>query len=401
MTMNKFGFNIQFAQVANSNECLNRLNQYKPAWNLTYSVNDANEIRKRTGGNVIVRLFPDGGVNEKNNLAWFINKYRGVAEAGHWIEVTNEYISVSWLKIVLPAVLAMGWKICAPAFATGTPEPADWLYSFVFMLRLAAQYPNNFRFSVHEYMPVSPFNMILGSEFTFSSNLPGPTWYYNGRFEQFAYPVCAKLGLPLPRYVVTEAGGANQRGSRSNIQVYSGGWTNGFKAYEAYYEKQFPGLTGAQIYAKLNTWLVDNFYDRSGSLCDGYILYCYDDDRNLPKNSQNDWSGFAVANEPDFWAEYDAWFNSKQGEVSVPTPPNENTEVWFDCYLTASGTVPTRIRKTSGPAGEVVGSIPVTRTAAYVNPIGTKNEIDGVWLNVSVNGVIGFSRNDVVILEKK
>src|SRR6185369_13509581 len=102
-----------------------RLDALKPEWCLTYSVADAIEIRKVTGGNVVVRHWPDGGINPKLSASDWMKKYNGVAAAGFFAEATNEDgTQIPWLcdpiNGIIPNALPRGFLISAPATATGT-----------------------------------------------------------------------------------------------------------------------------------------------------------------------------------------------------------------------------------------------------------------------------------------
>jgi len=337
MTSN-IGWNLEFAVVKNRDVCLQRIGLLKPAWCLTYNISDAKAITEASPEtNVIIRHFPDGNVNPKLSADQWMKKYEGVAKAGYHIESTNEDgLQISWLtdpqKGILPAALKRGWKICAPGLQTGVPEPDEWPSVRPFF-DLLAQYPNQLRFSFHEYFSAVPISGMAGKRLdselakSWSPEMPLPDksqhWWHAGRMVDFGFAYLDANNLPHPPMVITELGMATMTDQKPWLQTlkktppYQDN-SNGWLAMSNQFQEWWPDVTPARRYAQMLIWLDKNIYRPNNIPC---IVYCYGADWNRPPGSEQDWKPFDIEAYPEIFDELLAYANSTPAPVSPPASP--------------------------------------------------------------------------------
>lgn len=393
------GFNVDQSTVKNWPRFVSHLDKTRPAWCLTFGVDSANALRKAGVQNVAVRIFNgEGSVAGKMNANDLMRRFQNVADNGHFCELTNETgLQTTWLKTVLPTMLARGFKVTAPALSSGTPEQTDYA-GIRGLVEIAAQYPDTFRFSVHEYLPYVPFN-VLARYWSPSMPLPAQPWYYNGRVESMLYPYCDQWGLPRPRYIVPELGIAAENGAQNAPRVSNGyPGPNGWYSIAGWLEACYPNASAAQTYARMISYLARVLYGRPESGCDGLCIYCLGADWNRPKGSQDDWSGFDLERDPEpFYTEFEAFAMS-----STPTLP---APVWADYTLTVSpgASVNLRASPNADKTTAVITVIPegeygVLKDTAF--PPTRANDFD--WSHVvygnGLNGYIASSLPSVTLV---
>src|SRR5580765_6271610 len=310
------GLNLEFAVIPDRNDTLSKLAQLKPSWNLTYSVADANAVRQATGGEVIVRHYPDGGVNPNLTADQWMKKYEGIANANLWIEADNEDgLLVDWLTNpqtgILPAALKRGWRICAPALQTGnptgTPEQiiAAWKSARPFF-DLLTRYPNQLRFSFHEYFSAVPTSGMGGKPLdtptarSWSPDAPLPPkslrYYHCGRFFDFGLAYLDSVGLPHPPMVVTELGMATMTDQKQWLQTLLktppyADTSNGWLTMSNQFREWWPDISPIRRYAQMIIWLDRNLYAPNNV---PVIVYCWGADPNRVPGSEQDWKPFDV-----------------------------------------------------------------------------------------------------------
>lgn len=384
------GFLGTLASASAKYRALDHMRKVQPRWCLAFGVDDANVLRGNGVQNVAVRLFNgEQFVAGRLTASELMRRFQNVADNGHWCEITNEVgLQITWLKSVLPTMLVNGFKVCAPALSSGTPEPTDYAGTRGLM-EIAAQYPNSFRFSVHEYSPFTPFNM-LATEWKPGIPYPsGPQWY-NGRFASFAYAYCDQWGLPRPRYVVTEFGVAAQNGARNAVPAANGyPSANGWWSAQGWYEKNWPGKSAAQTVAEMTTWLA-GWYEQNG--CDGLCWYTLGADNTRIKGSQEDWSAFDILagnSGETFYSEFERYAMSTQ----PPTQPPVETADWQPRQLRTSGLV--NVRSSPSLSGGVIQQVDSSKLiSGYMQVMLNVNgdvTADGyTWRNIQIGGRSGF-----------
>jgi hypothetical protein len=378
------GFNVDQSTVKDWPRFVSHLGKTRPAWCLTFGVDSANALRNAGVKNVAVRIYNgEGSVAGKMTADGLKARFQNVANNHHWCELVNEVgLQTSWLLTVLPPLLAAGYKVTAPALSSGTPESDSW-NSTRKMFEIAAQYPDTFRFSVHEYINFVPFNM-QAKYWSPSMPLPSHPWYYEGRFETYVYPLCDTWGLPHPKYVITELGIAAQNGAQ-NAPTASNGYPgpNGWYSIAGWLESMYPGASAATTYARMITYLAQALYGRHESTCEGVAIYCLGADWTRTKGSQEDWSGFdleAGNSAATFYQEFEAYAMSS----TTPTP-------WMAYQLTVAAGASVNLRSAANTSAAIVQVVAAGRYSVQYDP-GFEATANGfTWRRIRFgNGTDGY-----------
>lgn len=154
-----------------------------------------------------------------------INEPRKEAEWGEWIGAfCHEAASLA---------VADGWRLCAPGYSAGTPEPEAWERpSMLAFLRLVASRPDLLAVALHEYSFTTDHLLGDGS--------------LVGRFTALL-DACARHGLPSPPIIFTEWGWAERDVPDPETAVAHIDQANAFLA-------NYPSVRGAAIWALDAGW---------------------------------------------------------------------------------------------------------------------------------------------------